>query len=47
MRLAELMMDSAVATALKGKTMEGADVGQGPEAPHPIAPAEISSGKDS
>ncbi len=42
MRLAELMMDSAVATALKGKTMEGADVGEGPAAPHPIAPAEIT-----
>ncbi len=42
MRLAELMMDSAVATALKGKTMEDADVGEGPAAPHPIAPAEIT-----
>jgi molecular chaperone DnaK (HSP70) len=41
MRLAELMMDSAVASALKGKTMEEANVGEGPAAPHPIAPAEI------
>ena len=41
LRLAELMMDSAVASALKGKTMETADVGEGPAAPHPIAPAEI------
>jgi molecular chaperone DnaK (HSP70) len=41
MRLAELMMDSAVASALKGKTMEEANFGEGPEAPHPIAPAEI------
>ena len=41
MRLAELMMDSAVASALKGKTMYEANVGEGPEAPHPIAPAEI------
>ena len=41
MRLAELMMDSAVSTALKGKTMETADVGEGPAAPHPIAKAEI------
>ncbi len=41
MRLAELMMDSAVASALKGKTMEQANLGDGPEAPHPIAPAEI------
>jgi len=41
MRLAELMMDSAVATALKGKTMEQADLGEGPEAPHPVAKAEF------
>ena len=41
MRLAELMMDSAVGAALKGKTMETADVGEGPSAPHPIAKAEI------
>jgi molecular chaperone DnaK (HSP70) len=43
MRLAELMMDSAVSSALKGKTMETADVGEGPAAPHPIAPAEIKN----
>src|SRR5215471_7008568 len=43
MRLAELMMDSAVSSALKGKTMETADVGEGPAAPHPIAKAEIES----
>ncbi len=42
MRLAELMMDSAVSDALKGKKMEETDVGEGPEAPHPIAPAEIN-----
>jgi molecular chaperone DnaK len=41
MRLAELMMDSAVSSVLKGKTMDEADVGEGPESPHPIAPAEI------
>ncbi|HUI83040.1 MAG TPA: Fe-S protein assembly chaperone HscA [Candidatus Binatia bacterium] len=41
MRLAELMMDSAVSAALKGKSMETADVGEGPAAPHPIARAEI------
>ncbi|HVP54096.1 MAG TPA: Fe-S protein assembly chaperone HscA [Candidatus Eisenbacteria bacterium] len=41
MHLAEMMMDSAVSTALKGKTMETADVGEGPAAPHPIAKAEI------
>src|SRR5690348_11770808 len=39
--LAELMMDSAVATALKGKTMEQADLGEGPAAPHPMAKAEF------
>jgi Fe-S protein assembly chaperone HscA len=41
MRLAELMMDSAVATALKGKTMDEADLGEGPTAPHPMAKAEF------
>jgi Fe-S protein assembly chaperone HscA len=42
MRLAELMMDSAVSDVLKGKKMEETDLGEGPEAPHPIAPAEIN-----
>jgi Fe-S protein assembly chaperone HscA len=41
MRLAELMMDSAVASALQGKTMDNADVGEGPQAPHPVAKAEF------
>ncbi|MCU1311797.1 MAG: Chaperone protein DnaK [Candidatus Angelobacter sp.] len=43
-KLAELMMDSAVSSALHGKTMEGAgeEMGDGPTAPHPIAPAEFS-----
>ena len=40
-RLAELMMDSAVSSALKGKDMNNTGVGEGPEASHPIAPAEI------
>jgi molecular chaperone DnaK len=40
-RLAELMMDSAVSTALKGKTMDEADRGDGPRAPHPMAKAEF------
>ena len=40
-RLAELMMDSAVASALKGKTMDQADIGEGPEAPHPFAKADF------
>src|SRR5579883_1160948 len=41
MRLAELMMDSAVSIALKGKTMDEADLGEGPAAPHPVAKAEF------
>jgi molecular chaperone DnaK len=41
MRLAELMMDSAVSSVLKGKTMDNADVGEGPESPHPVAKAEF------
>jgi molecular chaperone DnaK len=42
-RFAELMMDSAVTTALGGKTMEsaGENLGEGPTAPHPFAKAEI------
>lgn len=43
MRLAELMMDSAVSGALKGKTFDEADMGEGPSAPHPFAQAEIKS----
>ena len=41
MRLAELMMDTAVSAALKGQNMETANVGEGPASPHPIAKAEI------
>jgi molecular chaperone DnaK (HSP70) len=41
MRLAELMMDSAVSTALKGKTMDEADLGEGPAAGHPVAKADF------
>ncbi|HVO81400.1 MAG TPA: Fe-S protein assembly chaperone HscA [Terriglobales bacterium] len=41
MRLAELMMDSAVATALKGKTMDQADLGEAPVAGHPVAKADF------
>jgi molecular chaperone DnaK (HSP70) len=40
-RLAELMMDSAVSSALNGKTMDQADPGEGPDAPHPMAPPEF------
>src|ERR1700680_1664175 len=41
MRLAELMMDTAVSSVLPGKTMEEADMGEGPTAPHPMAKAEF------
>jgi Fe-S protein assembly chaperone HscA len=41
MRLAELMMDTAVTTALKGKNMDATDLEEGPSAPHPIGKAEF------
>jgi len=41
MRLAELMMDSAVGAALKGKTMDEADMGEAPVAGHPVAKADF------
>jgi molecular chaperone DnaK/molecular chaperone HscA len=46
-RFAELMMDSAVSGAMKGKTMESAGeaMGEGPTAPHPFAKAQIDSSK--
>jgi hypothetical protein len=40
-RLAELMMDTAVTSALKGKNMDETDLGEGPTAPHPMAKAEF------
>src|SRR5579872_4398784 len=42
-RFAELMMDSAVTTAIRGKTMDAADEDLGEEvtAPHPMARAEF------
>jgi molecular chaperone DnaK/molecular chaperone HscA len=42
-RFAELMMDSAVSGAMKGKTMAsaGEEMGEGPTAPHPFAKADI------
>jgi Fe-S protein assembly chaperone HscA len=40
-RLAELMMDTAVASVLKGKSMEDTDLGEGPSAPHPVAKADF------
>jgi len=47
-RFAELMMDSAVSGAMKGKTMDsaGEDMGQGPTAPHPFAKADIDERSD-
>jgi Fe-S protein assembly chaperone HscA len=42
-RFAELMMDAAVSTAIKGQTMQSANdsLGQGPTSSHPIAQAEF------
>src|SRR5271168_5415292 len=42
-RFAELMMDAAVSTAIKGQTMQSAgdNLGKGPTASHPIAQAEF------
>jgi Fe-S protein assembly chaperone HscA len=41
MRLAELMMDTAVTSALKGKNMDDTGMGEGPTAPHPMAKADF------
>jgi Fe-S protein assembly chaperone HscA len=41
MRLAELMMDTAVSAALKGKTMDQTDMAEGPNAGHPVAKADF------
>ena len=41
MRLAELMMDTAVSSALKGKTMDEADMGEESETGHPVAKADF------
>lgn len=42
-RFAELMMDSAVGSAMTGQTMDaaGEKMGQGPTAPHPFAKADV------
>ena len=47
-RFAELMMDSAVSGAMKGKTMTsaGESLGAGPTAPHPFAKADINEDPD-
>ncbi len=39
--LAEMMMDTAVSTALKGKTMDESDLGEGPQTGHPVGKAEV------
>ena len=39
--LAEMMMDTAVSTALKGKTMDESDLGEGPQTGHPVGKAEF------
>ncbi len=41
MRLAELMMDTAVSTALKGKAMDDTGIEEGEQAGHPVAKAEF------
>ena len=41
-RLAELMMDTAVSSALKGKNMDETDLGEGPTPPHPMAPPDFT-----
>ena len=41
MRLAELMMDTAVSTALKGKAMDDTVLEEGPQAGHPVAKADF------
>jgi len=45
-RYADLQMDAAVSTAMRGKTMDQADEDMGDEvtAPHPMAPAEFKTG---
>ena len=40
-RLAEMMMDSAVASALKGKNMDETGIDEGPAAPHPVGKPEF------
>ena len=41
MRLAEMMMDSAVSTALKGKAMDDTGIEEGQQAGHPVAKADF------
>jgi molecular chaperone DnaK (HSP70) len=39
--LAEMMMDTAVSTALKGKAMDDSNLGEGPQTGHPVGKAEF------
>jgi hypothetical protein len=39
--LAEMMMDTAVSTALKGKAMDETGLEEGPQSGHPMAKAEF------
>jgi Fe-S protein assembly chaperone HscA len=41
MHLAEMMMETAVSGALKGKSMDDTGLAEGPAAPHPISKAEF------
>jgi molecular chaperone DnaK len=41
MHLAELMMDTAVSTVLKGKSMDNTGIEEGPQAGHPVAKADF------
>jgi molecular chaperone DnaK len=41
MHLAEMMMDTAVSTALKGKTMDETELAEGPRTGHPVGKAEF------
>jgi len=41
MHLAEMMMETAVGGALKGKSMDETNLDEGPAAPHPISKAEF------
>ena len=41
MHFAELMMDTAVSTALKGKSIDDTDLEEGPQAGHPVAKADF------
>jgi molecular chaperone DnaK len=41
MHFAELLMDTAITTALKGKSMDDTDLEEGPQSGHPVAKADF------